>query len=346
MLKNSVELGQICGMLIGDGHMTKDGFCLCFKGQIERVKFIKEKSVELMDKNLRKIFPDLKFNRGHGGTTGIKIAGKLMSYLVYTILGLQGNALDKKVPQFVFNSSKEIQMGFLYGYFLTDGSFNAKYSFTFVSVSKQLLDGVIGLLLNNDINNFSFKCRKPNLNADGSNRVVYLKNHMLKPGRKIKSKNWGYQLTVRHNLFNLGQLPERLGQSYLNSKVNDNFANVPITKIEKLYQFGHEQPKYVYDISIDDTQTFFNGPGVLCHNSLADEGLNLPSLDALILAGAGKSPTRMIQRIGRVLRISPGKTEAIVIDFKDRVRYLSGHYKKRREICEREKKFKIVDSFN
>jgi len=50
--------------------------------------------------------------------------------------------------------------------------------------------------------------------------------------------------------------------------------------------------------------------GVIIGTSLADEGLNIPALDSLILAGGGKSPTRMVQRIGRVLRLSPktGKT--------------------------------------
>lgn len=86
---------------------------------------------------------------------------------------------------------------------------------------------------------------------------------------------------------------------------------------------------------------------VIIGTSLADEGLNIPALDSLILAGGGKSPTRMVQRIGRVLRLSPktGKTEAIVIDFKDSVRYLLGHYKKRRTMCEQESEFVISESF-
>jgi len=84
---------------------------------------------------------------------------------------------------------------------------------------------------------------------------------------------------------------------------------------------------------------------IIIGTSLADEGLNIPALDAIILAGGGKSPTRMKQRIGRVLRLSPGKKEAFVVDFKDNVRYLLGHYKKRREMCEEEKQFKIVESF-
>jgi superfamily II DNA or RNA helicase len=87
--------------------------------------------------------------------------------------------------------------------------------------------------------------------------------------------------------------------------------------------------------------------GVIIGTSLADEGLNIPALDSLILAGGGKSPTRMVQRIGRVLRLSPdtGKTEAVVIDFKDNVRYLLGHYKKRRTMCEQETEFVISENF-
>ena len=241
VLQNSIELGHICGMLIGDGHMSKDQFCLCFKGQRSDAKFIKEKSVELMSSCLKKIFPDLKFKRGHNETTGIKIAGKLMSYLVWEILNLKGNAIDKKVPQFIFNSSKEIQMAFLYGYFLTDGSFNNTYSFSFVSISKILLDGIIGILLNNNINNFSFKCRKPNLDSDG---------HLLKSGRRIKSKNMGYQLTVRDNLFGFSINPGKPGQSYLKHKINNEFANVPITKVEKMYTL--------------ENRTFANSLFILC----------------------------------------------------------------------------------
>ena len=43
--------------------------------------------------------------------------------------------------------------------------------------------------------------------------------------------------------------------------------------------------------------------------------------------------------------MSPGKIEAIVIDFKDPFRYLTGHYKKRRKICEAEPEFEIIESF-
>lgn len=56
---------------------------------------------------------------------------------------------------------------------------------------------------------------------------------------------------------------------------------------------------------------------VMIATTLADEGLDLPSLDVLILAGSGKSRTKALQRIGRVLRPSAGKEKAVVIDFLD-----------------------------
>lgn len=51
--------------------------------------------------------------------------------------------------------------------------------------------------------------------------------------------------------------------------------------------------------------------------SVADMGVDIPALDALVLAGGGKSSTRHLQRIGRVCRPFEGKTHGIVVDFDD-----------------------------
>jgi superfamily II DNA or RNA helicase len=56
---------------------------------------------------------------------------------------------------------------------------------------------------------------------------------------------------------------------------------------------------------------------ILIASTIADEGLDLPILDSLILAGAGKSSTRAFQRVGRVLRLYENKKEAVVYDFLD-----------------------------
>ncbi len=52
-------------------------------------------------------------------------------------------------------------------------------------------------------------------------------------------------------------------------------------------------------------------------STVVNEGVDIPSMDVVIMAGGGKSSRTVIQRIGRALRTSEGKEEAIIIDFYD-----------------------------
>lgn len=80
---------------------------------------------------------------------------------------------------------------------------------------------------------------------------------------------------------------------------------------------------------------------ILIGSTIADEGLDLPVLDCLILAGGGKSSTRAFQRIGRVLRLAKGKERAIVFDFEDATPILNRHSKVRKKLYETEPKWDI-----
>ena len=89
---------------------------------------------------------------------------------------------------------------------------------------------------------------------------------------------------------------------------------------------------------------------VLIGTSLADEGLDLPALDSAIMAGGGKSLIKSLQRVGRTLRPYPNveenvKEEAIIVDFYDRLRYLTGQSKKRMNIYKEESEFEIYENF-
>ena len=69
----------------------------------------------------------------------------------------------------------------------------------------------------------------------------------------------------------------------------------------------------------------------LVASSIFDVGIDIPELRAIILAGAGKSASRAIQRVGRGLRRAPSKTTALIIDFEDReANFLHGHSMERR----------------
>jgi superfamily II DNA or RNA helicase len=83
-------------------------------------------------------------------------------------------------------------------------------------------------------------------------------------------------------------------------------------------------------------------PGVVIASTIFDEGIDARPLDALILAGAGKSPTRALQRIGRVIRSNSGKKDAVVIDFFDDVKYLRAHSKRREKLYRSEPEFQVI----
>lgn len=80
---------------------------------------------------------------------------------------------------------------------------------------------------------------------------------------------------------------------------------------------------------------------ILIATTLADEGLDLPSLDAVILAGGGKSQTRAYQRIGRALRLAEGKREAVIVDFMDEAPFLRRHSEARLLLYRAEPRFEI-----
>lgn len=67
-------------------------------------------------------------------------------------------------------------------------------------------------------------------------------------------------------------------------------------------------------------------------STIFDQGIDIPSLSGLVLAGAGKSSVRALQRIGRVIRKHPKKENAAIIDFADQAPYLFDHSIRRKEV--------------
>lgn len=80
---------------------------------------------------------------------------------------------------------------------------------------------------------------------------------------------------------------------------------------------------------------------ILIASKIFDQGVDIPELDALILAGSGKSSGRALQRIGRVIRRSKGKKEAIVVEFFDNCKYLRDHSEARIKVYKSEPGFEI-----
>lgn len=76
----------------------------------------------------------------------------------------------------------------------------------------------------------------------------------------------------------------------------------------------------------------------LISTTIFDEGVNIPEIGALILAGGGKARHKVIQRIGRGLRVVEGKKYLPVFDFLDdhSPKYLEGHSRSRLQAVKNE----------
>lgn len=64
--------------------------------------------------------------------------------------------------------------------------------------------------------------------------------------------------------------------------------------------------------------------------SLAKEGLDIPGLDRLYLTTPKKDYAVVTQSIGRIARVSPGKSDAICYDYVDQIGFCENQYKRRK----------------
>jgi len=62
------------------------------------------------------------------------------------------------------------------------------------------------------------------------------------------------------------------------------------------------------------------------------EGINIKSLNAIVIAGGGKNEKDLIQACGRGARKDDGKDEFVIVDFIDSAKYLSQHFCERLKI--------------
>lgn len=70
---------------------------------------------------------------------------------------------------------------------------------------------------------------------------------------------------------------------------------------------------------------------LLIGTSVIGEGVDTIGADGLILAAGGKAKSKVVQNIGRALRLKPGKQNAIIIDFQDNGIKLFNRHSKARE---------------
>jgi superfamily II DNA or RNA helicase len=80
-----------------------------------------------------------------------------------------------------------------------------------------------------------------------------------------------------------------------------------------------------------------DGSGIFIASPIFDEGIDVPRIDTVILAGADKGYVRVLQRIGRGMRKKDGDNQLSIVDFIDDMnKYLLDHSRARIETYEKE----------
>jgi len=239
---------------------------------------------------------------------GLEFLGTIPLLLARCILDLGGKAPDKRIPDFIWDSSLHTRRAFLFGYFMGDGHFDRPANrIIWTTVSRHLAIGTYYLL-----------------KSLGATRV-----------RVDQQPPTGL---MRHRRYNVTTYdPIFFSQSNLFRQKTTN------TLIPRVIKGIHPAPEHddatVYDLSVADVECFYAGFGILCHNTQTwIEGVDLPALDTVVLAAGGKSSAYLLQRLGRALRKAPGKTEATIHDFHDTGnKYVLNHSMRRQQIIQHEK---------
>jgi superfamily II DNA or RNA helicase len=105
---------------------------------------------------------------------------------------------------------------------------------------------------------------------------------------------------------------------------------------------GLSQDKYV-----DESFKMLQDKELSCvvTTTIADEGIDIPAVNSLVLAGGGKSFVRTVQRVGRSLRLKADGSDAEIIDLLDTTNpYLKKHSKARLDYYNEEKLFDTAKS--
>jgi len=330
------------------GYYTSEGNCSTLKGKysvtlVQKNKQIKDKMISCLNKL------SIKFSMYKNN---ININSYIFTLLCKYVFMCGDKALNKEVPSIIFNSSDDVKWAFLQAYLEGDGGyrFNKNRCIDYVhcgSISRKLAVGLFFLCRQLNIKKIAVLFDKKE-NTRGAKYDIYgLRIYESLPFVSIKNKGSSSYYNTKLKALDSSKAFKKYGNKYsLACRTQSDTSDVVMFDFIKSIKKLDKQSKYVYDLSVKDVEKFVGGLGLLIHhNSIFGEGIDIPSLDALIIAKAQKSKVDSLQLVGRVLRLNEetNKKEGIVIDIQDKnIRYLKNHSKDRVKIYSEEELFEMI----
>lgn len=163
------------------------------------------------------------------------------------------------------------------------------------------------------------------------------------PPDDLKRYRQEYEFVINHS-----------SRNNIISKISCNLQNNTLVlidriqhglELQKILEKECEQKKVFFirgelevDVRNEIRQLMEQKNNVICIaiSSIFATGIDIKNLHNIILANAGKAKIRLLQSIGRGLRLHPNKQKLMLIDLADQLYYGKKHFEKRLEIYNRE----------
>jgi DNA gyrase subunit B len=268
-IKVNKQLMNILGWFVAEGDCSLRNGIRFSLGNSDN-KFIRE---------LKKDFEDVfgvkvKIYRDKYSKCGqiFSVRNKTLSFIFQNLFGFKNTSASiKKIPDLVFNVTPELQLAFLRGYFLGDGSVGRNHIYV-STTSKELAQQLSYLLSAHGVIS-SISTRKPDGKIMG-----------YKKGKPVITRGTVYSISIAnkkdlltiYSVWKDHPLAWKLNKKMKNRIGNYNRAYIPIKenliaiKIKNITRVASSRP-FVYDFSVEKDENFIAGlGGICCHNTDAD----------------------------------------------------------------------------
>jgi len=240
------EFAELLGFMFGDGWISNKKDISFALGEYDKQNL---KYVNLLEKfsgvKPRFIKPSIKVNYNYSQVT----IGSKMLATILNELGFHGKFNEKRIPEWIFNSTKEIREAFLNGFVDADGSlFVDKWNCVRYSIeigNPELLKDLKYL-----VQSLGYKSGKIGSRKRTDNKYI--------KGRKINSN-------ISYYFYFFKSLNQQTKKHDIKNRISNDFIVEPIVSIEPIG--SHD----VYDIYVDNQNHNFFANNVVVHNSILNK---------------------------------------------------------------------------